>query len=192
MKITAGKFRGRNVESRPGHSVRPTTSRVREAAFNLLKHGKFHSHEQFIDDGQDLVEGREVVDIFCGTGILGLEALSRGAAHATLIDESSQTVDIARLNVRHIGANATVLRSDSTRLPRAQKASRLAFMDPPYHSNLAPAGLKSLAEQGWLERGAIILVELSMKEPFAAPENYIALDDREYNNTRLIVLQYHG
>ena len=121
MKITGGALRGRKVEARTDRSLRPTTSRVREAIFNLLKHGKFLKDERFKSRGQDIIEGQHVVDIFCGTGILGLEAISRGAEHATLIDEDSRTIDITRQNVRNLDANARVIRSDSTRLPAASQ-----------------------------------------------------------------------
>lgn len=192
MKITAGIFKGRNIESYNDRSLRPTTSRVREAVFNLLRHGKFFKDERYIDvTGGDVLEGQRVVDIFCGTGILGLEALSRGAEHAVLIDQDARKVDLARKNAKSLGANAVVVRSDSTSLPKAHNTCTLAFLDPPYRTGLAAPALKSLAKQGWLEHGAIVVVENSKQDDFTLPEGFIALDERLYNQTKITVLQFN-
>ena len=190
MKITGGNLRGRNVESRPHKSLRPTTGRVREAIFNMLIHGRFLNNENFVSDGKHLIEGRKVLDIFCGTGILGIEAFSRGAEHVTLVDEDSRTIEITKQNVRNLGVNANILRSDSTKLPRATHKCSLVFMDPPYNSNLANDSLKSLKEQNWLEDKAIIILEHGIKEVIQPPEGYTILDEREYNKTQIMLLQY--
>ncbi len=191
MKITGGKFKGRNVEARKDQSLRPTTGRVREAVFNMLMHGKFLNDERFKNpEGRNIIEGQKVVDIFCGTGILGLEAVSRGAEHATLIDQNQSTIDIAWQNINNTGANARVIKSDSTRLPRAVQKCTLAFLDPPYNSGLSVPALKSLRDQGWLANGAIVILEHSNRDDFIAPEKFVVLDDRDYNKTRITLMQY--
>ncbi len=194
MRITAGTLRGKHIESRPGQSLRPTTSMVREAIFNLLKHGKFLKDETFIrDDNPDLVEGRRVVDIFCGTGALGFEALSRGAEHVILIDQNPQIQALAKQNMQNLGLadKMTFIRSDSTQLPKARIACHLAFIDPPYRSGLAIPALHSLANQGWLAPGAVAVVEQSKKEPsLAPPKGFRIIDERVYSITRVTLLQY--
>lgn len=193
MKVTAGKYRGRNIESRPDKNLRPTSSRVREAIFNLLSHGKFMKHEDFVhDDNPSMLEGRTAVDIFCGTGALGLEAMSRGVGRVTFVDQDSKILAITRRNVEHFGeqSHAQFIRSDSTRLPRAPMKHTLAFVDPPYNKGLAPKALESLRDQGWLEHGAVVLVEHAKKEDIVLPEKFFVLDEREYNVTRISILQY--
>ena len=195
MKITGGKYRGKSIESRPERTVRPTTSFVREAIFNILKHGKFLYDDQFIaDDNPDQVADRRVVDIFCGTGALGIEALSRGATHVTFVDQNSQTLSLTRQNVAHIGEldRAAFLRSDSTMLPRAPKPCHLAFIDPPYHQELVSKALKSLKQQGWLEPGAIVVIEQGKRDDSTVPEGFILLSDRVHDKTRITLLQYQG
>jgi 16S rRNA (guanine966-N2)-methyltransferase len=195
MKVIAGKHRGRNIESREDRSLRPTSGMVREAIFNLLKHGKFLKDERFIeDDNASLVVDRNVVDIFCGTGALGLEALSRGARFVTFVDQNPKIMGLVKTNVEHMNEteNAAFVRSDSTFLPHASRKHQLAFIDPPYNSGLAVKALVSLDRQGWLDTGAVIIVEHAKKETLTPPENFELLDDRTYNITRLNVLQYRG
>ncbi len=184
MKIIAGKHKGRNIESLPGKDIRPTSGRTRGAVFNILTHGRFYGENSPII-------GSRIVDIFCGTGALGLEAFSRGAAHVTFVDENQRAVDITRKNVEKFGEmkNASFIRSDSTRIPPAIKPCKLAFLDPPYESGLAPKGLKSLVKGGWLEKGAIVVVEISKKEELEIPEEFEKVSERIYNSTKIILLE---
>ncbi len=195
MKIVAGKHKGRSVEGTKERSVRPTTSRVRESMFNLLKHGKFLYSDDFIsDDNPDLIEGRKLADIFCGTGVLGLEAISRGAEHVTFIDQSPKSLELTRHNVASLGEeeNSKFIRSDSTNLPRAAYPCKLVFIDPPYHKNLAIPSLKSLAEQGWLEYGAVVVLEHGKQDDIVTPEGYNLLDHRSHDKTKISIYQYIG
>ena len=187
LNIIAGKHRGKRIETKKDKKIRPTGSRTREAIFNILLHGNFPGPDS------PLIEGL-VVDVFCGTGALGLEALSRGAHHVTFIDESSESIALARKNAAHCKEeeNTIIIRSDSTSLPKARQACSLAFLDPPYNSGLAVKSLKSLANQGWLKPDAVVVVELSGKEVLAVPENFIVLDERNYGNTRIVFLVYKG
>ena len=195
MKITGGKYRNKNIEAMKERTLRPTTSRIREAMFNLLKHGKFLFSDEFIeDDNPDRVEGRRVVDLFCGTGALGIEALSRGAEHVTFIDQNSKTLSLARANVQHIGEleHASFIRSDSTLLLPTSRPCSLVFIDPPYKQNLAYPAMKSLAQQGWLEVGAVIMVEQGKQDDTSMPEGFQLLDARVHDKTRITIAQYVG
>jgi 16S rRNA (guanine966-N2)-methyltransferase len=186
LTIIAGKYRGKKIKTKANASIRPTGGRARGAVFNILMHGEFGSPEN-----SPLID-RSVIDLFCGTGALGLEALSRGAAHVTFVDESSESISLARSNAAHLKeeSNTYFIRSDSTKLPRARRTCSLAFLDPPYNSGLAVKSLAALDMQGWLEDGAIAVAEMSKKETLVPPKNYTMFDDRIYGNTRIVFLRY--
>lgn len=186
LTVIAGKYRGKKLRTKASASIRPTGSRARGAVFNILMHGKFGTHEN-----SPLID-KSVIDLFCGTGALGIEALSRGAAHVTFVDQSSESIALVRENVAHMQAESNVhfIRSDSTALPVARTSCHLAFLDPPYNSGLAVKSLASLDTQGWLENGAIAVVELSKKEHLTPPEHYTIFDEREYGNTKIVFLEY--
>lgn len=185
MRIIAGKHRGRRIAMKDDSDIRPTSSRTREAVFNILTHGSFGR------DGESPLIGKRVVDIFCGTGGLGLEALSRGASHVTFIDRNSQSLALARENTEHFKetANATFIRSDSTQLPPATFPCTVAFADPPYDQGQAVPALKSLKSQGWLEPNALIVLEVSAKELVTVPEGFEQMDERTYGNSKILILK---
>jgi 16S rRNA (guanine966-N2)-methyltransferase len=186
LKIIAGKHRGRNIETKENAKIRPTGSRARGAIFNILM------HRSFDESGESPLIDKPVIDLFCGTGALGLEALSRGAGHVTFVDGSADSIALARQNARHMGedANAHFIRSDSTSLPLARKQCSLAFLDPPYDSGLAVKSLSSLDKQGWLLPGAVVVVEISSRETLTPPEAYALVDERKYGNTKIVFLKY--
>ena len=186
LRIIAGKHRGRKIETKENRTIRPTGSMAKGAIFNILAHGSFGP------DGSPPLIDQPVLDLYCGTGALGLEALSRGAAHVTFIDQSAESLGLARKNAQsmHEEANTHFFRSDSTSLPPARKQMGLVFMDPPYNSGLAAKSLVSLDKQGWLLPGAVIVTEMSTKEVLAAPENYETFDEREYGSTKIMFLRY--
>jgi 16S rRNA (guanine966-N2)-methyltransferase len=186
LRIIAGKHRGRKIESKENASIRPTGSRARGAIFNILMHGRFGTQEN-----SPLID-KPVLDLFCGTGALGLEALSRGAGHVTFVDRSAESIALARQNAKQMGEedNTHFLRSDSASLPAARKRFTLAFLDPPYDSGLALKALKSMDAQGWLEKDAVVVVELSAREALVPPESYTMFDERKYGNTQIVFLQY--
>lgn len=188
LRIIAGKHRGRKIDIRESKSIRPTGSKARGAIFNILTHG------QFGPGGQSPLLGQRVLDLFCGTGALGLEALSRGASHVTFVDQSQESINLARQNALRMGEETTVqfLRNDSTSLPPGRTQVSLVFMDPPYNSGLATKSLGSLDKQGWLVDGAVMVVEISAKETLPAPEGYSVFDEREYGNTKIVFLRYHS
>ncbi len=187
LRIIAGKHRGRNIETKDNKNIRPTGSMARGAIFNILTHGSFGA------DGESPLIDQRVLDLFCGTGALGLEALSRGAAHVTFVDQANDSIHLARQNALRMGEEdetTTFLRNDSTSLPPARRKVKLVFMDPPYDSGLAVKSLNSLDQQGWLEQGAIIVVEVSAKEKLTPPACYDLFDEREYGNSKIVFLRY--
>lgn len=186
MRIIAGKHKGRRIElsKEAAEVVRPTSDFAREAIFNILTHGKhgLNGHS-FID--------REVLDVFCGTGAFGLEALSRGAAKVLFIDQSREAIANARYNAARIreDGNAEFLMADGTRLPRARKAFSLIFLDPPYFGKMIGPALKSLHEGGWVADDALIVVEHDAKEAVEFPAAFVKVDERRYGRAVVNLLK---
>lgn len=186
MRIIGGQRRGAKLGAPPGTALRPTAERAREAVFNILAHG--------IEDGDP--DGKHVLDVFAGIGAMGLEAISRGATHATFIDHDQASMAAIRANIQQLGwqDRTTPLRTDATMAgppPIAAKAPcGLIFLDPPYGSGLAEPALLRLAEHGWIESGAVCVVEVAAKEPFEAPPGIQHLDERRYGAARIVMLRY--
>ena len=185
MRIVGGKWRGRRLAAPEGTAVRPTGDRVREALFNILEHGGFQP-----GGGSPLPDAR-VLDGFAGTGALGLEALSRGADHATFIEKDRVAQRALEANIASCGAadQATVLRADCRMPPRAAAACDLVFLDPPYGAGHAGPALTALADAGWLAEDALCVVELGAKEDFTPPARFTALEDRRYGAARIVILR---
>ena len=184
MRIVAGRHRGRRLLAPPGETVRPTSDRAREALFNILSHGRLAA------DGAPFAEAA-VLDAFAGTGALGLEALSRGAAAAVFIEQAREALAILRRNIAALGEDtrARVVPGDATRPPRAPSACALVFLDPPYRSGLAAAALGALDAAGWLAPEALAVVELAAREELGPPTEFLLLDERVYGAARLIFLR---
>lgn len=182
LRIIAGAWRGRNIEAPQGDDIRPTSERAREALFNRLAHG-------FTDQGFQL-HGARVLDVFAGTGALGLEALSRGAAQATFLERDLGALALIKRNVAKVGAEdrAVVLSVDATNLPRAAGPHDLALIDPPYAQDLAAPTLASLARQAWLSPGALVSVETGADESLPAVEYFKAIDRRTYGRAAVTFL----
>jgi 16S rRNA (guanine966-N2)-methyltransferase len=185
MRIVGGKHRGRRLASPDGRGVRPTADRVREAVFNLLTHGS---------PAVDLTD-TAVVDVFAGSGALGLEALSRGAARAAFIDRDQHAINAVRRNAVTLGEedNVTLLCLDASRLPPsphvAGSPARVALLDPPYGSGLAAPALAGLAGKGWIVKGSVAVVEVGVREPLEAPPAFQVLDERTYGAARVVFLR---
>src|ERR1700752_363378 len=187
MRIVAGRHRARRIAAPEGHDVRPTSDRAREALFNILQHGDFTA------DGMSPLIGALVLDVFAGSGALGLEALSRGATHLTCIENNATARSVLRANVATLGetARVTVLQADATKPPTAAgPPCRLVLMEPPYRSGLAAPALAALAERGWLTDGAICVAEISAAETLEAPAGFTPLDERRYGKAKLVFLPY--
>jgi 16S rRNA (guanine966-N2)-methyltransferase len=192
MRIVAGKHRGRRIAAPPGETVRPTSDRAREAVFNILAHGGFGA------GGASIVAGAVVLDAFCGTGAMGLEALSRGAARAVFVDNEPQSLVAVRANVAALReqAAARVVAADATRPPPRLKdlpPATLAFFDPPYAEALAATALEAFAAQGWLAPGAVCIVEEAARAPeLAPPAGFTSLETRRYGAARVTILRFSG
>jgi 16S rRNA (guanine966-N2)-methyltransferase len=184
MRVIAGRFRGRRLAVPEGGTVRPTADRVREALFNILTHGA---------GGTGAISGAVVLDAFAGSGALGIEALSRGAAHVTFLEQDAAVLRVLRRNVEGLDAmdRIDVFRADAGHPPRATRAHDLVLMDPPYGAGLAAPALAALADQGWFAADARAVVELAAQEPFDPPGGFTVTDERRYGAARLIFLA-HG
>ena len=187
MRVVAGRHRGRRLRVPPGEDIRPTADRVREAIFNKLAHAGWGP------GGASAVPGAAVLDAFCGSGALGLEALSRGAAHAVFMDTDRTALTAARDNAAALGeqARADVLSCDATKPSTAKSPCTLVFMDPPYRSGATPRALTALAGRGWIQAGALCIVETAAKD--AAPDvppDFIRLDERSHGAARVTFLRY--
>ena len=184
MRIVAGKHRGRRLAAPEGAGVRPTSDRAREALFNVLAHRPLHA------DGKPILAEARVLDVFAGTGAMGLEALSRGAAHATFVERDRAALAALEKNIAELGeaARSTILRTDALALPRAKEAASLAFLDPPYGEGLAEPALAALVKGGWLEDGAVVIVELGKRDALSPPAALTSLDERRYGAARFVIL----
>ncbi len=187
-RIIGGKHRGRPLLVPEGHEVRPTASRAREGLFNILLHAGWR------DDGGSPLAGGRVLDAFAGAGGLGIEALSRGAAHATFMDTAPEAVRIIGANLRSTDetANARVLRADATRPPAAMDggACSVVMLDPPYRSALGGPALTALAAAGWMAAGAVCSLEVAYNEDVEAPAGFAALDERRYGKAKFLFFRY--
>jgi 16S rRNA (guanine966-N2)-methyltransferase len=182
MRVVGGALRGRTIVTPKSKAIRPTADRLREALFNILIHGF-----------DDPVTGARVLDLFAGTGALGIEALSRGAAFTLFVDEGAEARALLRENVAALGLGGTskVFRRDATKLGEPQPLARfsLAFLDPPYGQGLATAALNSARSGGWLTPDALIVVEEATKAQFAAPDGFHEIDRRRYDDTEFVFLR---
>jgi 16S rRNA (guanine966-N2)-methyltransferase len=184
VRIIAGRHRGLRLTAPEGLAVRPTSDRARGALFNILTHGR-----RFAAGGSILV-GARVLDAFAGTGALGLEALSRGAAHATFMERDRAALAALRRNVEACAetARASLLRIDATRPPPAPQACGIVFLDPPYGEGVAAPALVALADAGWLTPDGLAALEIGAREDFAPPAGFAVVDDRRYGAARILLL----
>jgi 16S rRNA (guanine966-N2)-methyltransferase len=181
VRIIAGAWRGRTLRTPPGSTTRPTADRVRQALFDMLWHADWA--------GRDAIEGARVIDLFGGTGALGLEALSRSAASAVFIERDRTALCVLRDNIAicHAEALCRVLPIDATRLPAGDPAD-LVFMDPPYRQNLVAAALQSLAAGGWLRDGTLVVAELAADEAYGVAADL--LTDRTHGAARIVAWRH--
>ncbi len=183
MRIVSGHYRGRALVAPKGHSTRPTADRTRQALFNVLEHAPWSPG----------LRDRHVLDLFAGSGALGLEALSRGARFCVSVDLDEDAIATIDRNARTLDASdkIAVRRADATRLgPRPDPAFfDLAFLDPPYGSQKSEPVLAALIGHGWLAPEAIVVVERGAGEaPLSAP-GYERLDSRDWSAARVDFLR---
>lgn len=179
MRIIAGKHKGRNLLSPTDKGIRPTSSKIRESMFNILIN-------------LNAIEDSNVIDLCCGTGALGIEALSRGAAKVVFIDGSNQHLKIAYANIVQVNETekSTILRANAEDLPQAREKFNLVFIDPPYFKKVADKALISLIEKDWLAEKAIILIEQDRREDLVfSTDHYQQVMERSYGNSKIILLE---
>lgn len=188
MRITGGQYGGRGLAAPADNRVRPTSDKVRQAIFNILAHQDF--------GGAFALEGARVVDLFAGTGALGLEALSRGGVFALFVDIAADSRALIHRNVEALGLTGAtkIWRRDATKLgpmaPGAGGPFDLMFLDPPYRQGLIAPALTSLREGGWLAPNALIVAETAADEDaLVVLPGFIARDERIYGETRVTFLQ---
>jgi 16S rRNA (guanine966-N2)-methyltransferase len=182
MRVVGGRLKGRNLASPASHDIRPTADRLREAVFNIL----IHAYD-------DPVQDARVLDLFAGTGALGIEAVSRGAKFTLFVDNGAEARALMRDNVESLGLGGVtkVYRRDATNLGPAHPMEpfSLVFLDPPYAKGLADKALVSLRDGGWLARSALLVVEEAKAAAFKAGEGFAELERRAYDDTEFVFLK---
>jgi len=184
MRIDSGAHKGKKLVVPAGRDVRPTADRARQAIFNMLVHGA------------DAVRDAAVLDAFAGSGALGLEALSRGAASLVAFENDHTALAALRSNVAgcHEQERAVIRQADALRPPppgsfAAAAPANLVFLDPPYGKDLVPASLRALDKAGWIAPGAVIVAEMDRRDPFEVPTTYAVETDRSYGKARIVILR---
>lgn len=176
MRIVGGTFRGRRLVAPEGRDVRPTSDRARESIFNILMHAPFAPK----------IEGASVIDVFAGSGAMGLEAMSRGAKPVTFIElsDSARAVILKNAGIFGKAREVTVLRLDATKLPPppriAECPAAVAFLDAPYEQELTLPALMGLKDKGWISAGSLCVVETAAGKPFDPPRGFSLADERTY------------
>ena len=182
MRIVGGRLRGRVLAAPRSQTIRPTADRLREALFNIL----LHAYEDAVTRGR-------VLDLFAGTGALGFEAISRGAAFALFVDDGVEARALLRQNSESLGLGGVsrIFRRNATKLGPAHPMEpfSLVFLDPPYGKGLAEKALASARGGGWLKADALIVVEEAAEAGFTSPERFEQLERRAYDDTELIFLR---
>jgi 16S rRNA (guanine966-N2)-methyltransferase len=182
MRVVGGSLRGRTLAAPRSQAIRPTADRLRESLFNILVHAY-----------DDAIGGARVLDLFAGTGALGIEALSRGAAFTLFVDDGAEARALIRENVATLGLGGTtrIFRRDATKLGPAHPIEpfSLVFLDPPYGKNLAEQALASAHAGGWLTPDALIVVEEAKKSAFTAPQGFAEVERRAYDDTEFVLLK---
>lgn len=174
MRIIAGAHRGRRLVAPAGLGTRPTAERLRQALFDMLWHAPWA--------GRARIEGAQVLDAFAGSGALGLEALSRGAAEATFLETDRAALAAIRANIAACREQprARVIAGDALAPPRAQAPCGLLFLDPPYGKGLLAPALAALARAGWIAPGALVVAETAAEAPENAPPGFTPLAGRAH------------
>jgi len=183
VRIVGGRFRGRAIAAPSGALTRPTSDKARESLFNILLHGI---------EGFE-IEGARVLDLFAGTGALGLEALSRGASYCLFVEDNADARGVIRENIEALGLTGAskLWRRDATKLGPASPMQpfQLLFADPPYGKGLGELALAAAAGGGWLSPGAVCVLEESADVAPDIPAAFALLDRRVYGDTALHFLR---
>jgi 16S rRNA (guanine966-N2)-methyltransferase len=185
MRIIAGRLKGRALQSPASQDVktiRPTSDRLRETIFNILAHAY-----------DDPIKDAAVIDLFAGTGAMGIEALSRGARRTLFVDDGTKARALIRANVDALGLGGMtkIFRRDACKLGLvpAGESFALAFLDPPYGKGLAEPALIALREGGWLTANALVIVEEATEAVLDIPTGFALLEQRTYGDTQVVILR---
>lgn len=182
MRIVGGKFRGRPLATPQSNAIRPTTDRTRESLFNILMH-KY----------ADRIEGGRVLDLFAGTGALGLETISRGARYGVFIEESAEGRGLLRQNIENFGlqGQTKVFRRNACQLGAAGTLEPfdVVFADPPYGQGLGEQALQSALDGNWLNSDAIIILEEEADAVLSLDERFVIEDERDYGLTTIRLIR---
>ena len=182
MRIVAGRFGGRPLRGPTSDAIRPTSDRLRESLFNILEHG--------LDDP---IPGARVIDVFAGTGAVALEALSRGATFALMVEDGAEARALIRDNIETlgVGGETRIFRRDARKLGAAPAGDPfdLAFLDPPYGKGLAELALVALRDGGWVKPGGLFIVEEAASTVFHPPSGFDRLEQRTFGDTTVYFLR---
>ena len=187
MRVIAGDLRGRPIRAPEGPDTRPTSDRAREAVFNILLHAAWAPE----------MEGARLLDLFAGSGALGLEALSRGAASCLFVERAEPALTAVRANIAafKLEDRARVLKRDATALgerPAAEPPFDIAFLDPPYGKGLGEQALAALLSGGWLAEGAVVVFERGSDEAPLSIAGFEVMDERRYGAAAMLILACRG
>ena len=179
MRIIAGKYRGRKLHAPSDMDIRPTTDKMRERIFSMLQHSRYPG-----------LHGARVLDVFAGTGALGLEALSRGAGHITFVEKSTKSIALLNKNISSmkVGDETTIIKSRASSVKTTTNPCDFIFMDPPYGKGLLEPSIIHLLENGWLADRGVIIAELGSNETLEVPDTLTLIDERKQGNQRILFL----
>lgn len=185
LRIIAGRLKGRKIPVINDSSYRPSTSKLKEAMFSILSTQAFNEQKILIHQAQ-------VLDLFCGTGNISFEALSRGARHVTLVDINGKHLQLIKNYADRINEldNLTLLRLDATNLPKAYQQYNIVFLDPPFYKDLASKSLLSLHKRLWLSNNAIIFIESEQDCNLVLPAGFKLQGVQYYGKSKLTILLY--
>jgi 16S rRNA (guanine966-N2)-methyltransferase len=180
MRIIAGEWRGRKLSAPLTATIRPTADRIRESIFSIL-------HSRYDGDWPAL----RVADFCAGTGALGLEALSRGAAHVTFVEKMPAAVQLVEQNISSFKAatRSTIVRADVTKLPHISAPVEVIFFDPPYGEAIVEAALISAVVQGWAASRTLCILEQPSGTTLSVP-GWACEDVRRYGKTQIMLFEY--
>ncbi len=184
MRIISGTLKGKRLFTPANDEVRPTSDMTRESLFNLIMHGDYEGFH---------IIGKPVADLCCGTGAIGLEAISRGASHCMFVDQSKASLQLAEKNAAHCGvtAQSAFHLADVAQLGNAPRPSSVVFLDAPYNSTYLPRTLENLVAKNWLLSHALVVVEQSKFEPVHEINQLNLIDNRSYGKTALRIYQWN-
>ena len=178
MRIVGGKYRGKKLWAPQGKNVRPTSERAREAIFNIL-------YSKLGGDYSQL----NLLDIFCGTGAFGFEALSRGFKHVSFVDtDTAPILHNAKLFASE-QEKFEIIKADATHLPHAKRRYDIIFMDAPYAKGLTAAAVEQIIKNDWPAERAILIIEIRKDEDLDLPSDYELIDERIYGLARMLFIQ---